>query len=166
MRSWTMTFAQISLDWFKGKSWKIYRKPWFLPSNIGLKPVNFPIIQFYENCERTRRQWHSPIVWTTDCQVEHLGWHFLWRCLIGLSQKQQEIIWEVPKLKVDRFHHSHQGLLSQLMWLHTHVLPMPHRQVTWSTHDTLHGNGTHQKPSVDWSEFLTHTHGDPWWPHL
>ena len=24
------------------------RKPWFLPSNIGLKPVNFPIIQFYE----------------------------------------------------------------------------------------------------------------------
>ena len=27
---------------------KIYRKPWFLPSNIGLKPVNFPIIQFYD----------------------------------------------------------------------------------------------------------------------
>ena len=80
-------------------------------------------------------------VWTTDCQVEHLGWHFLWWCL-GLSPKQQQIISEVPNLKVDRFHQSHQGLLSQLMWLHTHVLPMPHRQVTWSTHDTLHGNGT------------------------
>jgi len=25
------------------------RKPWFLPSNIGLKPVNFPIIQFYDS---------------------------------------------------------------------------------------------------------------------
>jgi hypothetical protein len=24
------------------------RKPWVLPSNIGLKPVIFPIIQFYE----------------------------------------------------------------------------------------------------------------------
>ena len=28
---------------------KIYRKPWFLPSNLMGFPVNFPIIQFYES---------------------------------------------------------------------------------------------------------------------
>ena len=27
--------SDVSMDWFKGKSWKIYRKPLFLPSNIG-----------------------------------------------------------------------------------------------------------------------------------
>ena len=30
---------------------KIYRKPWFLPSNIGASGFNFPIIQFYDFME-------------------------------------------------------------------------------------------------------------------
>ena len=35
-----------SLDWFKGK---FTGNPWvFTIIHIGLKPVNFPIIQFYE----------------------------------------------------------------------------------------------------------------------
>ena len=33
------------MDWFKGN---LNRKPWFLPSNIGVSGSNFPIIQFYD----------------------------------------------------------------------------------------------------------------------
>ena len=42
-----------SLDWFCREN--LNRKPWFLLSNIGLKPVNFPIIQFYE-CSKANNE--------------------------------------------------------------------------------------------------------------
>ena len=45
--SWGKWFCS-SIHWI-GFVGKIYRKPWFLPSNIGV-PVNFPIIQFYDPC--------------------------------------------------------------------------------------------------------------------
>jgi len=44
----SLSFACARLDQWIGLRENLNRKPWFLPSNIGLKPVNFPIIQFYD----------------------------------------------------------------------------------------------------------------------
>jgi hypothetical protein len=40
---------QSDIQWI-GLRENLNRKPWFLPSNIGLSGSNVPIIQFYEIC--------------------------------------------------------------------------------------------------------------------
>ena len=70
------------MDWFCWEN--LNRKPWFLPSNWSGFPVNFPIIQFYEQPKK---------VWET-IYFPHLCWWKLpgYLCAFSMSGGQKKRI--------------------------------------------------------------------------
>ena len=51
---WRFFVSLMSMDWFCWEN--LNRTPWFFPSNMTGFPVNFPIIQFYDNGMKFRKK--------------------------------------------------------------------------------------------------------------